>query len=867
MKVGISNSASALAVALVLVSGPVAAQEVAAPVAQSVPAAAAQDTATQDSGGLQDIVVTAQRRSESAQQVPIAISAITSDALQAKGLTDIASISGQAPNVTLKSSGAFGGSSSTLFTYIRGIGQNDFAFNLEPGVGIYVDNVYLARNIGANVDLLDLQRVEVLKDPQGTLFGRNTIGGALNITTSDPGPDWKFKAEVTTGRYNRIDFRGAIDAPVIPGVLHLGFAVSTKHRDGYQKRIPYTGDTGNNPIWLLATNGASGGPTNTNTDESGLYPVTALDRPSRSGNQNQTAFRMKALFTPTDRLTVRLIGDYLNVDEQATPFSLLQVNQTAYVALYNTCISGNPGFYAPVAALAGVPAAGVTDICNGVRGNAGSPTGTQPSLASQAGQHLPYDNRYVIRNADGSINPNLSYASGANYNKIDNYGINGQIEYELSDELTAKSITAYRRLNSKFGVDIGGAPFAALNPTFADRENQLSEELQLLGNLFEDRWKFVLGGYYFHEYGSHDDGVPFTGGLIQINSPNNRYDTKSYAAFMHNNIWVVPDKLGVTLGIRYTHDSKRFEGTQRDENAFGLRLLQLPPALVSPDPNDIYRVYPVGENRLSFNNVSYRLGAEYHIDRRIMVYASYATGYKGGGWTTRLQQANFTVDPSTGAIIKSPAPTFGPEKSYTTEVGIKSEFWNRKARLNVALFNTEYNGIQLTFQNGASPVTANGGDGRIRGVEAELNLAPVRNWTIDASAGYVDAKYQSILPGVPLTGKEKFVNTPKWQGQAGTAYTIETDSIGTFTPRVDWTYASKTYNDEVNSELLATPAGSFFNGSLTWRSPNERYELQAGVTNIANRRVVVSGYTNATAIYSGVFSRPREWFLTLRVKN
>src|SRR3546814_12924220 len=99
----------------------------------------------------------------------------TSEALQAKGLTDVASISGQAPNVTLKSSGAFGGSSSTLFTYIRGIGQNDFAFNLEPGVGVYVDGVYLARNIGANVDLLDLQRVEVLKGPQGTLFGRNTI--------------------------------------------------------------------------------------------------------------------------------------------------------------------------------------------------------------------------------------------------------------------------------------------------------------------------------------------------------------------------------------------------------------------------------------------------------------------------------------------------------------------------------------------------------------------------------------------------------------------------------------------------------------------------------------------------------------------
>src|SRR3546814_13800468 len=133
MKVASFNSASALAVALVLATSPAYAQTA----APQQPAAAEQET-----GGLQDIVVTSQKRSESAQQVPIAISAVTSEALQSKGLTDIASISGQAPNVTLKSSGAFGGSSSTLFTYIRGIGQNDFGFNLEPGVGVSVDNVY-----------------------------------------------------------------------------------------------------------------------------------------------------------------------------------------------------------------------------------------------------------------------------------------------------------------------------------------------------------------------------------------------------------------------------------------------------------------------------------------------------------------------------------------------------------------------------------------------------------------------------------------------------------------------------------------------------------------------------------------------------
>jgi iron complex outermembrane receptor protein len=853
MKRPITTSLASLAIAL---SSSASAQE--SPVQGASPETqAAADSA--DAGGLADIVVTAQRRSQNAQDVPIAISAITADALQAKGISDVASIGGQAPNVTLKSTASFGGSSSILVSYIRGIGQNDFAFNLEPGVGVYIDGVYLARNIGANVDLLDLERVEVLKGPQGTLFGRNTIGGALNIATRDPGDEWKVKAEATTGSYNRIDVRAAIDAPLIPGILHASFAGSTKHRKGYQRRIPYSGHTDQNPIYLAGSGGAFGGPTNINTDESVLYPVTDLERATRSGNQNQTAFRAKLLFTPSDRLRIRLIGDYLNVDQAAAPFSLLQVNQQAYVAIYNSCIIGNQSVIAAVGVQTGF-GAGIGTLCNSIRGNAGSPTGTQPSLSSQAGFHLPYDNRFVITNPDGSVNPDLSYASGANYDKIDNYGINGQIEYDLTDQVKLKSITAYRRLDSKFGADIGGAPFSALNPTFSDKENQFSQELQILGKIFDNRWNFVLGGYYFHEYGSHSDKVPFTGGLIQIHS-NDSYDTKSYAAFIHNNIDLIPGKLGITLGARYTHEDKSFTGSQRDENAFGVKLLGLPPSVL-PVATDIYRVYPVGRNAQKFDNFSYRVGAEYHLDRRAMVYASYATAFKGGGWTTRLTLPNF--DPVTFAPL--PAPTFGPEKAKTAEIGLKSELLDRHVRLNIAVFRTDYDNIQLTFQNGSSPVTANGGDGRIQGVEAELNAAITRSWSLDASVGYLDARYTRILPGVPLTGTEKFVNTPDWSAQAGTSYRLETGA-GAFTPRLDWIYTARIYNDEANTPLLSTAPRSMFNGSLTYQLPDDRFELQLGVTNIFDKRFIQSGYTNSLAIYSATFNRPREWFLTLRVHN
>ena len=853
MKTRVFHSASALTMALALVTGQAA-------VAQDAETAVADDAAAADEerqGGLNTIVVTAQRRAESAQDVPISITAVSAAMLEDKGLTSIVDVGSQAPNVTLKNTASFAGSSSILVSYIRGIGQNDFAFNLEPGVGIYVDGVYLARNIGANVDLLDLERIEVLKGPQGTLFGRNTIGGALNIVTRDPGDDPYVKAEVSTGSYGRLDVRGAVDLPIAPGTLTGSLAFSTKHRDGWQDRIPYTGPTDNNPIYLLGSGGAFGGPTNTNADNQFIFPIQNGERFDDAGGDNQTSARFKLVYTPTSRLKVTGIVDYLNVDQSAAPFSLVDVNQELYVALYNTCITGDPGVFAAVGGLTGL-GAGVANLCNATRGNPNSPAGTQPSLASQAGQNLPYDERYIIRNADGSINPDLTYANGANFDRVENWGVNFQVQYDLTDDIAVKSITAYRELDSTFGVDIGGAPFLTLAPSFETNERQFSQELQLSGTLMNDLWNFVLGGYYFHEYGTLTDLVPFAAGLIQINSPDNDFDTKSYAVFTHNDIELVPDVLSITVGARYTYEEKLFTGTQRDENNFGGTVLGLPP-FVYPDPTDVYRLYPLGQNRQTFDNFSYRVGAQFYPTDDVMLYASYATAFKGGGWTTRLTVPNF----DTTTLTPLPAPTFAPEEAKTVEVGAKSEFFNNRLRLNLALFNTEYDSIQLTFQDGSSPVTANGGDGRIRGVELEMNAEPVDNWSLDASVGYLDAEYQTIRPGVPLTGDESFVNTPKWTAQAGTSYRIEAGGWD-ITPRIDWNYASQVFNDEANTPILAADPRSIFNASVNIREPSGRFSVQGGVTNLTDERYIVSGYTNALAIYSATFSRPREWYLTLR---
>ncbi len=137
--------------------------------------------------------MTATRREQNLQEVPIAVTAFTAEAMQSRGVTDIHSLSNLTPNVNLDAGAPFSGDSSVLSASIRGIGQDDFAFNLDPGVGVYIDGVYLARTIGANQNLLDVDRIEILKGPQGTLFGRNTIGGAINIVTHTPGTVFAVK--------------------------------------------------------------------------------------------------------------------------------------------------------------------------------------------------------------------------------------------------------------------------------------------------------------------------------------------------------------------------------------------------------------------------------------------------------------------------------------------------------------------------------------------------------------------------------------------------------------------------------------------------------------------------------------------------
>ena len=528
-------------------------------VAQEAPAGV---PAPGPAAGLEEIVVTAQKRAENIQDVPIAITAVTARALENRGITELSQVSNFAPNVTLDASTPFSGSDTVLAAYIRGIGQNDFAFNQDPGVGVYVDGVYLARSVGANTTMLDVDRIEILKGPQGTLFGRNTIGGAISIVTRDPGNEFMFRGDVTTGSYNRMDVRATMDLPLAETVL-TSLSFDTLRRDGFQKRIAFEatnvadGAYGD-PLAYIPDCGSVGAHCAYTTDPVTAFPAAGYKNYGAQGGQNQWNLRGKLVARPAEALKITVTGDYTHVDEESTANTLLSVNSfaspTALGGLYNACLRGLAGpnvFGAPCGPRGGLsptptpygPIVGLGGV--NVDGNAYN-------------NYLPFDNRFLPPNIDST------YATGSNFSQLNNSGVAATAEWVVNDHYTLKSISAYRQLHWDVGTDQSGAPEAILEPSFDMLQHEVSEELNLNGKALDNRLNFVAGAYYFREAGHLHDFVTFPAGLLMIDGPND-LQTDAKALYLHLN-FNVTDKLVLTGGLRYTREHKLFEGFQADDN-------------------------------------------------------------------------------------------------------------------------------------------------------------------------------------------------------------------------------------------------------------------------------------------------------------
>ena len=862
---------------------------------------------------LREVVVTAQYRRQNVQNVPIAITAFTPQTLRQQNISTLAQLSNLTPGVTLTSGAPFSGDSSVLSASIRGIGQSDFAFNINPAVGVYVDGVYYARTIGANVNLLDVQNVSILKGPQGTLFGANTIGGAISITTRQPGEKPYFVAQATGGSFDRRDVGFSADIPLIEHKLLSSITFSSQNQDGYQRVIPYPTSSPYGQTPFAITPATS-------------FPEPGYGTADTYGGKGVTAMRAKLLWLASNRLKLTLEGDWTHEDQTALPNVVLGVFANSipgatFSTLHNLCISNNaatlpaaiqaaggPPTFVPTNALfasvCAQPLAHVPGLSIGAppplgAGYVGGPPGPfnindHPGTA-YLGSSDPQV--YLSNAASETGNYDTTYANGPNFARSDVFGFSLTGQYRIEHNLRLKSISAYRQTSWEIGTNLDGTPAALFSVSDAQHQWQVSQEFQLLGSALHDRLNWVTGLYYFHESGYVHDFVPFENILQVYDGAANDVDNKDYAAYFHLD-YRLNRRWEFIAGGRFTDAQAYFIGGQGDLNSFPfgsycwLNSCNGAPPYTDIIPNaapaggPYYRYFPGIPDSQAWHIFDPTASIQYHFTRNVMAYVTWSKGFMAGGWTTRLS-----------SLITSPKQArFGPEYSKAWDAGVKSDLFNHHLTLDADAFFTNFDGIQLNVQRGISPVLENAGNAKIEGAELSFqSLVAQTGLELNGSVSYIDAYYTSVNPDAPIPEyadaqgntycpsgaaagctftwagvsplDAKLPDTPEWKAVFDPVYTFALQSGATISFTPVYTYTSDMYNDSLNTPQMRRPVTKILNASLHYTSPSGMYEFSVGGTNLTDDRYITTGQANYGAGFiDGYVNAPREWYATIRVQ-
>ncbi len=658
-------STSAIAAAL-LVQSPVQAQEASAPLPQDEAAA------PQAERGGGEIVVTARRRAENVQDVPVAISVVSAATLDAQGAYNINRLTQLQPTLQFYSTNP-----RNTFINIRGIGAPFGLTNdgFEQGVGIYIDQVYYNRIASATLDFVDVEQVETLRGPQGTLYGKNTTAGAINITTRPPSFDFEGKAEVSLGNYGFKQGKASVSGPLSDNVA-ARISVSTTSRQG--------------TIYNVVTN-------------------------QYVNSQDNLGVRGSLLWKPSEDLRITLSGDY-NLQNPiccVQTYARVGTTQRALNRQYAALTARFPGYRVPSTN----PFDRVTDL----------------------------DAAIAARNEHG--------------------GASARIEWDLGPG-TLTSVTAWRYWDwgPKNDRDFTGLPIYTKvnNPT---KQSQYTQELRY--NYEGEKLNFVVGAFAFHQAirtsGVQETGPAASAWLLAPTSAlsNNpavlngvlatndiRLDNTSLAAFSKVN-WKATDRLTISPGIRINYDKKDgyYDSVVVGTASNGTRqIISNDPT--SPSYNDPWTAAQRGVQASQFFevpysawNVSYDLNLAYEITSDVNAYATYARSFKTGGVNLNgvPSQANGLPQLDV-AIIK-------PEKVNHFEVGLKTQFWNRKATLNVSGFWTEIKDFQASVISNVSGSNvlrgylANADKVRTRGFEADFTVRPSDRFNAYVSGAFTDAKF------------------------------------------------------------------------------------------------------------------------------
>ncbi|GAB5482203.1 MAG: TonB-dependent receptor [Parasphingorhabdus sp.] len=736
------------------------------------------------------IVVTARRREERLVDVPLSITAISGDDLVASGVQDITEIGQEVPNLTLEVSR---GTNTTLTAFIRGVGQQDPVAGFEAGVGLYVDDVYLNRPQAAVLDIYDVERIEVLRGPQGTLYGRNTIGGAIKYVSRRLPDDTSVKIRGTYGSYDQADLIVTASTPITDS-LRIGASGARLSRSGFGDNLVQQGvENYNKDVW--AARGSI------EYDDNGFF--------------------------------VRLSGDYIR--DESDP---------------------RQGHRLIPSLLTGAPV--LDDVFD-----------------TRAGLTVPEQ-------------------------LVEAYGGSLLIEAPVSDNITLKSITAYREDKSSSNIDFDSLPSEDLDVPVIYENDQFSQEFQVLYE--SDNLNGVLGAYYLdaNAFNVFDVLLATTGALPFVNLPGlnaqtlGDVDTETWSIF-GDFTYDISDHLSLSVGGRYTND-KRSSRILRTSfvNGFSDQFggAGVPFAVTSDF-----------EGSDTFKEFTPRASISWKPDENHNIYFTYSRGFKGGGFDPRGQSSatpDFDQDGTISADEVFNFLQFDPETVDSYELGWKGSLLDNRLNVSVALFKGDYSDVQIpgsvgfdTDGDGTNDsfagITSNAASADVNGFEFEGRAlvgkdfaGPGSRFNVSWSLGYLDASFNTFIDnlGNDVADERVFQNTPDWTGSMSFNLGVPVAS-GMLDLISSISFRSDASQFESPNPFLDQDGFSLVDASLVYTDDSDLFSIGVHGKNLFDKRYKVAGYNFVAGGQNGApfvstlglegtltafFGDPRRVFVTGEIK-
>ena len=650
--------------------------------------AAAQETKSLQ---LEEVVVTSRKREESVQDVPIAVTAITSE-LQNGSIRDLKDLEGLVPNVQIRQSM---GRAAGHAISIRGIGYSNDEKSFDPAVGVVLDGVAMTVNTGALFDNFDIEKVEIARGPQGTLFGKNTIAGVISVQRSDPTGELGGKVSATVGNFGRSDVKAIFNTPLIEDVLAAKLFVSSLKTDG------------------------------------NIYNVT-LDKDTNK--QDYMGYGVKFLFTPNDDLEVKLTVEKIDDGSDNGAFrNLSGMGGNRTIALQDGYSGGWEPFNPLVSVLTGPNAADFRQA--NYKANA-----TNPEINGSA---------CLMKNDPGSTEDTTS-AAKENVGQVDTDAITLQATYQVGENSSLTYIYGYRDTYEEALWPYSGSACDFITIDNRNWNDQESHELRF--NTSGENYDLVMGVYQMDNsytqdwftydfwelvrtpallksmYGATDAEVARLGNDFGQNIYQNQ-DSSSSAIYGQLD-YQVSDRLELTLGLRYTKDEKDFNARGFCIEADSLR------DQVNWD-TCVHGKGQTGAWDISESKTTWKLGMAYNLNEDTLAYASISTGFHSGGFYGKNQR------------LIDYAVTYKPEEITSGEFGIKTDFNDGRSRLNAAIFHSTVEDLQAMTTVQSSDGTAvsiayNVGEVEYAGLELEYTQLFSESFQISATMGYLDASYNNF---------------------------------------------------------------------------------------------------------------------------